>query len=162
MNHILLIIILMLLQALVFGRIHVMGAATPLVYLYFALQMPRNMPRGLSILMCFMLGMGVDIFCNTPGLAAASMTFTGFLQPYVLSLFLSREDEDDFRPSRSTMGFMRYFTYSTMLVLPYCIVFFSLDALSLSPWHEWAIGVAGSYILTMILVMSKEYIKKKR
>ena len=40
-----------------------------------------------------LLGLGVDIFSNTPGVGAASLTLTALLQPYLLSLFVSQGED---------------------------------------------------------------------
>ena len=77
-------IVLCLAQALVFNHIHLLGHATILLYVYFIVMFPRNYPHWSILLWSFALGLCVDIFSNTPGLAAASLTFTGFLQPYLL------------------------------------------------------------------------------
>ncbi len=42
-----------------------------------------------------MMGLCVDVFANTPGVAAASMTAVGLLQPYLFELFVPRDSADD-------------------------------------------------------------------
>ena len=51
----------------------------------------RNFPKWGILLWCFALGLCVDIFSNTPGVAAAAMTLTAAIQPYVLNLFTQRD-----------------------------------------------------------------------
>lgn len=41
------------------------------------------------------MGLCIDVFANTPGVAAASMTFIGLLQPYLFELFVPRDSADD-------------------------------------------------------------------
>ena len=65
-----------------------MGIATPLLYVYLVLLFPKTYARWLQLLLCFAMGLCIDMFTNTPGLAAASMTLTGFIQPYILDLYL--------------------------------------------------------------------------
>ena len=80
-------VVLCLVQALVFNHIHLFGYATILLYVYFVVMLPRNYPRWAALLWSFALGLSVDMFTNTPGMAAAALTLTGFLQPYLLQLF---------------------------------------------------------------------------
>lgn len=153
------IVILALLQALVFGRIHLFGYATPLMYVYLALQMPRNTPHWLIMLLCFILGLTVDILQNTPGLAAASITLVGFLQPYILSLFLKKEDPENYRPSMHEMGFVRYLTYALILLLIFSVTLFSLEAFSFTHWVEWLLSIISSLALTTILILVYERLR---
>lgn len=155
-----LLIVFVVAQALVLGHIHLFNCATPLLYVYFALLLPRNNPRWASLLLCFLLGIAIDIFTNTPGLAAASMTFIGFLQPYVLTLYLDKEDAEDFSPSISTMGWMKYISYAFMLVFLFCIVFFSLEAFNFFNWMEWLLCIGGSFLVTIILILVLDSVRK--
>ena len=83
-----------------------MGIATPLLYVYLVLLFPKTYARWLQLLLCFAMGLCIDMFTNTPGLAAASMTLTGFIQPYILDLYLSEEDNHDLMPGFKTLGKM--------------------------------------------------------
>ncbi len=84
LRRIILFIVLCLVQGLVLNHINLLGCATPLLYVYMALTFPRGYPRWAELLWCFFLGLSVDTFTNTPGVAAASMTLVGVLQPYIL------------------------------------------------------------------------------
>ena len=70
-------------QALVFNRIQLFGCVTPMIYLYFPMRFRGNKPKWTILLWCFALGLGVDIFSNTPGMSAASMTLIGLLQTLI-------------------------------------------------------------------------------
>lgn len=103
LRNIVFIIVLLLAQTLLLNHISVFGCATPLLYVYFALTVQRGEAKWATLLWCFFMGLLVDIFTNTPGVAAASMTLVGFLQPYVVELFAPRDSADDLRPSPSTL-----------------------------------------------------------
>ena len=75
-------VVLLLVQALVLNRIHLFNCATPLLYVYVAMLFRRNFPRWAILVSCFTMGLCVDIFSNTPGVAAGAMTLIGLLQPY--------------------------------------------------------------------------------
>ncbi len=76
-------VILLLAQALVLNHIHLFNCATPLLYVYMVLHFQRNAPKWSLLLWSFLMGLLVDVFSNTPGVAAGSMTFIGFIQPYL-------------------------------------------------------------------------------
>lgn len=67
-------VFLFLLQVLVFNHVHIFGYATPMPYIYFLLILPSDTPRWLYVLLGFVLGLLIDLFTNTPGMAAGSMT----------------------------------------------------------------------------------------
>ncbi|MBO7051256.1 MAG: rod shape-determining protein MreD [Prevotella sp.] len=159
MRYAIYIIVLTLLQAFIFGRIHLFGVATPLVYVYFVLRMPRDVGRIPCMLMSFLLGLAIDIFANTPGLATCSMTLVAFLQPYVLSMYLRNEDPDNYLPTLHHMGFVRYLSYALILLFIYCVAIFTLDAFSFAHWQHWLLCTAGSLLLTLILIISTETIR---
>ena len=73
-------VVLVLVQGLVFNHIHLFNCATPLLYIIMVLHFRRNHPRWSVMLWSFMLGLCIDVFANTPGVAAASMTAIGLLQ----------------------------------------------------------------------------------
>ena len=70
-------VIVLLAQALVLNHIHLFGCATPMVYVYLVLLFRRGYARWAVIAVSFMMGLCVDIFSNTPGVAAGAMTFVG-------------------------------------------------------------------------------------
>ena len=95
-------------QGMVLGRIHMFGVATPLFYVYFVTSLPHNYPKWGVLLWSFCLGLAVDIFSNTPGLAAASLTLLAFIQPRFFELFVSRDTVDDIKPSLASMGLVKF------------------------------------------------------
>lgn len=162
LNHFIHIVVLTLLQALIFGRIHLFGVATPLVYVYFVLLLPRNESRITSMVLSFLLGLAVDIFSNTPGLAATSLTLLAFFQPYVLGLYLRKEDPDDFRPTLRSMGFMRYFSYAFFLTFVYCFTIFTLEAFTLAHFLQWLLSILSSWVLTLFIILAAESLRNKK
>ena len=85
-------------QVLVLGRIHLFHYATPLFYVYFVVLFPRNHPKWAVLLWSFMLGLLIDCFTNTPGLASSSLTLIAIIQPYALELFAPRDSDENLRP----------------------------------------------------------------
>lgn len=154
-------VVLLLTQALVLNQVHLFGCATPLLYVYYVLPVRRNQPRWVTLLLCFALGLCVDSFSNTPGVAAASMTLVALLQPYLLMLFIQQDSPDDLRPSMKVLGPMKYVSYTIILVLVYCLAFFSLEAFNFFNWLQWLASVGGSALLTIVLILVIDNLRKK-
>lgn len=146
-------VILVLVQALLLGDIHLLGVATPLLYVYFVVQTPRNTPRWLIMVSSFLVGFLVDVFASTLGMAAASMTLIAFVQPAILELYLHNADDKNFCPSVHTMGTEKYTAYVLFLTAIYCLSFFSLEAFSVRHWGLWFFSVLGSIFVTVFPIV---------
>ena len=153
-------VIFTLVQVLILNHIHLFNVATPLVYVYFVLLFPRNHQRWLSIILSFFLGLILDSFSNTPGETAFALTLTAFVQPYVLDLYLDRDDSNDFTPSMANMGFVKYATYVLLLTFVFCFTLFSLEAFSFFNWLQWLLCILGSWIVTCIIIIAIDSVRK--
>lgn len=155
-----LMVIFTLVQVLILNHIHLFNVATPLVYVYFVLLFPRNHQRWLSIILSFFLGLILDSFSNTPGETAFALTLTAFVQPYVLDLYLDRDDSNDFTPSMANMGFVKYATYVLLLTFVFCFTLFSLEAFSFFNWLQWLLCILGSWVVTCIIIIAIDSVRK--
>lgn len=154
-------IILLLAQVLVLNHIHLFGVAMPLLYVYIMLVFPRKYARWKILIWGFAMGLSIDIFLNTPGLAASSMTFIGLVQPNILDMFIQKENAEDIEPTMKSLGTMKYIYYSAILVLIYCIIFFSLEAFNFFNWVLWLECLSGSWALTLLLILVIESVRTK-
>ena len=143
-------------QVLVFGRIHLFHYATPLFYVYFVAMFPRNHEKWAILVWSFLLGLCVDIFSNTPGLAAASLTVIAAIQPYYLELYVPRDSADNLKPSMKTLGPVKFAYYIVPIVLVYCLLFYSLEMFTFFNAFYWLMCVVGSAIITLLLIFTLE------
>ncbi len=161
-KRIILFFVFILAQVLVLGRIHLFGYATPLLYVYFVLMFPRNYPKWALLLWSFSMGLMIDVFTNTPGLASASLTLIAAVQPYYFELFVPRDSVDDLQPSLASLGMVRYSYYLIPLVLLYCLVFCSLEMFNFFSLTSWALSVLGCTLITLLLIYTFELAKGKK
>ena len=152
--------LLCLAQALVLNRIHLFSFATPLLYVYMVLLFRRNYPHWGVLIWCFFMGLVVDSFSNTPGLATASMTFLGFIQPSLLKLFVPRDAPEDLQPSMKTLGVASFSYYTVILVALYMLLFYTLEAFNFFNWQQWLATVFGSMALTIVLILAIENVRR--
>lgn len=160
LKGVLLFAILLLLQVLVFNHIHLFGYATPLLYIYSMMLFRRNFPKWLILASGFLGGLMIDIFSNTPGLTAASMTLLGLLQPYILMLFIPRDSIEEFQPSIKSLGNAPFTGYLFVLVFIYCLTFFTLEAFNFFNWIYWIKCVTGSTVITFIFLLAIENLRR--
>jgi|SRR5574344_3094681 rod shape-determining protein MreD len=159
-KRVLLLLVFCLVQVLVLNRIHLLECATPLLYVYFVMGFPRNYPKWGVLLWSFVLGFILDTFSNTPGVSAASLTLIAAIQPYFFNLFIQQDAPDDMIPSVASIGWGKYSFYAFVLVLLYSLVFFTLETFSFFNWLQWIECVTGSALLTLILILTLENVKK--
>lgn len=159
--HLATFIILCLVQVLVLNHIDLFGCATPLLYVYFILMFRRDFPKWAVLLWSFLLGLCIDMFSNTPGMAASSCTIVGLLQPYVLNLFLTRDSEDDLKPSMTSLGVGKYLWYMLILVLLYNVLFYTTETFSFFNWQQWLMDIGGSTAITFLTIAAIENLRRR-
>ena len=152
--------VLVVVQGLVFNHIHLFNCATPLIHVILVLHFPRNYPRWAILLWSFFMGLCIDIFANTPGVASASMTALGAIQPTLFELFIPRDSADDLEPSMRNIGAHAYFWYMLMMIFVYCLIFFTLETFNFFNWLQWLKCIGGSMLITMLVVFALENFRK--
>ena len=158
-NRLVMFVVLLLVQVLVLNHVWLQNVATPLLYVYFAITFPRNTEKGEVLVWCFLLGLLIDIFSNTPGLAAGSLTLIGMIQTYLVELFVPRDSVENLDVSAATLGWGKFCTLSGILTLLYCLVFFILEAFNFFDWQLWLIRTLCSATLTLVLMLAIESVR---
>ena len=153
---------LVLLQALVFNHICLFGLATPFVYVYFLLVLDRDTDINALMLMAFLLGLSVDVFCNTPGVNAGASVFVAFMRPKLLRLFSPRDEYDNFEPGIYTLGIWGFVRYALVVVLLHHMVLYFLEYFSFAHFGGLLLRVVCSALLTMMLLLALEFVRHKR
>lgn len=156
------LVVLVLVQALVLNRVHILGYATPLPYIYLVLKFRAGSSRDANLIWAFCLGLLVDVFSNTPGVASASTVLLAMLQPFFLKLFSIKEDNAETNPSAREMGNGAFMRYVFTCVLCHHIVFYLLDSFSFFNWPDVLINMGGSTIFTSLLIFALEGIASKK
>lgn len=162
-------------QVLILNHIHLWGFASPLILVYMSLLFGRGYPKWAILLWCFSTGLVVDIFSNTIGIGAASMTLVGALQPYWLGALETdgrsgsplqgggggRETANHGGISVRDIGWVKYSVYASVLVLLFSLCYFTLETFSFFNWRLWLRSVLGSWALTLLLILTIESLRKR-
>lgn len=160
-NRLALFVVLCAAQILILNHIHLFNMATPFLIIYFVITFHRNYPKWAILLWCFTLGLAIDVFSNTPGLAAGSLTLIGALQPYLLELFIPRDSIEELNTSVATLGIWKFSALSIALILVFCLLFFALEAFTFFNWIQWLECVGSSAVLTYALILAIESLRRK-
>lgn len=161
LHRVTMFLILLAAQVLILNHVHLMDVAMPLLYIYFAITFRRGFPRWVILLSCFLMGLIVDIFSSTPGLAAGTMTLIGFIQPFLVERTAPRDSAEDMEISVATLGYGGFAFLSGVITAIYCLVFFTLEAFSFFEWFVWLERVIASSLLTWILILAIESVRSK-
>ncbi len=161
LHRVTMFLILLAAQVLILNHVHLLDVAMPLLYIYFAITFRRGFPRWIILLSCFFMGLIVDMFSSTPGLAAGTMTLVGFIQPFLVERTAPRDSAEDMEISVATMGFGGFAFLSGVITAIYCLVFFTLEAFSFFEWFVWLERIIASSLLTWILILAIESVRSK-
>ena len=147
---------LLALQVLFMNHIQLFGYAIPLVYVAFLIYFPANASRTEILLWSFAMGLAVDAFSNTPGIASGAMTLAGMIRPPLLNSMLSKDEPDNAVPSFRTMGTWTHIRFIFILIVIHHILFFALESFSFVNLKDIAISWAGTVLLTLFVVIAME------
>lgn len=161
LKQLILFIMLVLIQVLVLNHISFMGTATPFLYVYFILKMPLGTNRNLLIFLGFLLGICIDIFCNTLGVNAAATVFMAFACFPIQRLFFEREDFENFVPSLHNLGFA-FMKYALVGVFIHHAILISLSCFSYLNPLVIVLRILSSTLFTTILIYAIEGFSVKR
>jgi rod shape-determining protein MreD len=142
-----------------FNRIHLLGFATPLLYIYFVIKLPVNMNRNLVLFLSALMGLILDLFGYTLGLNMLTLVIIGFLRYYFLKLFIPKDIFDGFEPSFAVHGKMLFMRYAGTMTLIHAIVLYSVESLALFDPLNLLLRITGSFVLTILFIYAFENIK---
>ena len=119
--------VLVLLQVLILNEVSLFdGWAQPYLYIYPIIALPLQIPNRILLPIGFLAGLTMDMFTHTPGIHASATLTLAFSRPYILKSIRPREGFESFTPSISSMGLVKYFTYSGLTVIIHHLWLFSL------------------------------------
>ena len=160
--HLLQMLGLVALQVLLLNHIHLFGYATPMVFVAFLLYFPLNASRIGVLLWGFAMGLVVDIFSNTLGMATASMTLAAMVQQPLLAMMAPRDSAENITANYQTMGRSTHIRFIILLVLVHHTVFYLLESFSFHHPLQLLISFLSGTLLSILLILTLEVFRGKR
>jgi rod shape-determining protein MreD len=136
-QNIILFIVLILAQVLVLNNIQFLGFVNPYLYVLFIISLPVSLPRWLTLILAFAMGILIDVFSNTLGMHAAAAVLIAYARSFIIKLFTSIDEGNNPTPSFHTFGVGSYIKYIFVMVFLHHATLFYLEAFSFS--HFWLI-----------------------
>ncbi|NND31923.1 MAG: hypothetical protein HKN76_04975 [Saprospiraceae bacterium] len=157
-RNILRFILLVLLQGLIFHRINPGGTDFNyiLIFIYplFIMLLPIQIGKALLIFLGFLLGIGVDLFYDSPGLHASAATFTAFIRPFVLGAVQPRGGyKINAVPNQYQFGFNWFVRYSSILLIFHLFWYFIFEAFQFSQIFHVLLKTICSFIASLIFIV---------
>ena len=149
-------ILLVVLQVILFDKIHLFGYVTPLLYIYFIIKLPSDMNWNVILVLSALLGFCIDIFNYTLGLNMLACVIAGFCRCFFLNLFAPRDLFDSYVPSFDSFSVAVFLRYAFLMTLLHQIVLFTTESLSFFDPLSLIFRITGSVILTMFLIFAFE------
>lgn len=161
LKRLLQMLLLLILQVFLFNHVVMLGYATPLIYVAFLLYIPLNANRIGTMVWAFVLGTVIDMFSNTPGLSAFSLTLAAMLQPILLHAYAPKEALEDMSPNYKTMGSWNHLRYMTIMLLLHHVSYFLLQSFSFFNLRDMLIAFGISLVASWILIAVMELLRGK-
>lgn len=153
-------IVLLLLQVLLVNNMQFMGVCSPCIYLLFLLLLPVGLPRWVELIIGFLTGLVMDIFCNTLGIHAAACVLVAYLRPLLIRNMVSENDRLTGTPTRSSFGLSTFVKFVVILVLVHHSALFILLAFS---WHNWwvtLLQIVVSSLVSVFIFIGQDFLRR--
>lgn len=138
----------------------------PYLYFLYILWLPFNISRAALTGIAFLFGLALDYFTKTPGLHAAACTFIAYVRPFLISILIANEgDDQNYKaPSVKSMGFAPYAIYVALLTLIHHIVLVFLEWLQFGSFLYFMGKVLGTSGISILLIGLTEllFFRKQR
>ncbi len=149
---------IVLVQVLILNNIQFSGYINPYFYILFVLILPIGVPRYLLLLLGFLLGITVDVFCSTPGIHASATVLISFLRPYFFSTSNLDEQEKAMLPTIKNMGLGWFLRYVAVLILIHHVFLFYIEAFTFVGFLHTLVRSLFSSIFTFVVVIISQFL----
>lgn len=125
-------IVVMLLQVFLFDQLQLLGVCHPYIYILCLLMMPITLSHSADMMIGAVVGLIMDIFCNSLGVHTAACIFIMFIRPYLIGAIVNDKDRLNEQISLRALGMEALLRYVVILVVVHHFIVFLLAAWSWS------------------------------
>lgn len=152
-------IFLVLLQVFVLNNIEYSGFINPYMYVLFILLLPFETPSWLVLVLSFVLGLTIDMFCDTLGMHASATVFMGFIRPFVLNSISPRDGfETGTFPRVYYYGIVWFLKYALLLVFLHHLFLFTIEVFKFDNYHLVLWRTFLSTIFSTIVILMSQFV----
>ena len=156
-THIFRFIILVLFQVLILNHIQLGGYINPLIYIYWVLLLPIEIPAYLLLILSFGMGITMDVFTGQMGLNTAAIVFMAFMRPTILRSVTSKRDyEPGVNPRINDLGMQWFLTYVILMTIIHHFALFFMESLSFHEFWQTILRILLSTFFTVLVIVFTE------
>ncbi len=149
---------LVLIQVLILNQVQFSGFVNPYIYILFILLLPLSTPRYLLLILAFLIGLTIDVFCNSLGIHAAASVFIAYLRPLVIRFISNREEDRNDYPGLLQNKFSWFLSYVSILVFLHHLVLFNLEVFSFSNFGNTFYRVILSSVFSIFVIVLSQFL----
>ena len=154
-------IVVMLLQVLLLDQLQLWGACHPYVYILCLLMMPITLPHSVSMIIGAVVGLVMDIFCNSLGVHTAACILLMFIRPYLIGAIVNDKDRLNEQISLRAIGMEALIKYVVIMVLIHHLTVFLLAAWSWAHIGFVLLETLVSSLITISLIIAYNALRYK-
>ena len=144
-------VVLILLQFLLFSNINLMGMINPFVYLLFVIRFRLDANQSLFIVLCFFLGLFIDLILGTAGAHTIATLTIGFLRPLIVGFSFGVNADIPYAMVTGTR-IANQLTYLGLIISLHSILYYTIQYFDWSAFLSIIKNALFSTIFTFILI----------
>lgn len=154
------LVLLLLLQLLLINNLHFMGICNPCIYILFLIALPGELPNWSETLIAFVVGLLMDIACNSLGVHIAACVALSYCRPKLIKNFVPDDDRIIGTVCSRSIDMSAYFRLVLVLTfIHHTILFFFLNFTFHNLWLTIAQIIVSS-LMTILLIMGREFLRR--
>ena len=152
-------VVVMLLQVLLFDQLQLWGACHPYIYILCLLMMPITLPHNVDMLIGALVGLVMDVFCNSLGVHTAACILVMFIRPYLIGALVNDKDRLNEQISLRSIGMEAMLRYVVIMVIIHHLMVFALAAWSWSHIGFVLLETLVSSLVTILIIIGYNILK---
>ncbi len=152
-------VVVMLLQVLLFDQLQLWGACHPYIYILCLLMMPITLPHNVDMLIGALVGLVMDVFCNSLGVHTAACILVMFIRPYLIGALVNDKDRLNEQISLRSIGMEAILRYVVIMVIIHHLMVFTLAAWSWAHIGFVLLETLVSSLVTILIIIGYNILK---
>jgi rod shape-determining protein MreD len=151
--------VVMMLQVLLFDQLQLWGVCHPYIYIICLLMFPITLPHSVDMAIGAVVGLVMDVFCNSLGIHMSACVLVMFIRPYIIGAIVNDKDRLNEQISLHAIGIEAMLKYVSVLVVIHHFTIFLLGAWSWSHIGFAVIETVVSSSITILLILGYNALK---
>lgn len=157
-KYFLMFVVLLIVQVLFLNQIQFSGYVNPIIYILFVMLLPVSTPQWAMLVLGFLMGIGVDIFSNTPGVHSFATVLAAYARSGIIRVITPREDDMSPYPGLAQNGWGWFLTYSFLMVLLHHTALFFIEVFTFAHFFDTFLRILLSALFSIFVIVLSQFI----